>query len=166
MLVFFFSSFFVFQVLLGKEKRGEGTDFGMLLVGPLDLLEAHVYCGETDGIDGLVGAGLEGVAGGACGAAGGNEIVATGAGFGDVGFGFFVYVLGDGLDAVGVVVGELGIGCDVGERVDAAVGYANCAEFDGFGFGVGKRAVDDLCAISLEFSEDGRGKVSAVLEEG
>ena len=87
----------------------------------MDDAKAVLRCAAANGIDCLVAAGFVGVA---CfsGGATGVDQVATAAGLGVVVFGLEVDFLAVGLDAVGVVSGELEIRFCLGFGIDAGVG--------------------------------------------
>jgi hypothetical protein len=100
-------------------KGGVCTYAGEFGVCALHELEAVLGSEGACSVDGLVCAGVVGV-GGSEKAALIDEVVAS-AFFGEVGFGFEVFVFRDGLEAVGVVEGVFGVERSFDLGVDAAV---------------------------------------------
>lgn len=129
--------------------------------GALHDVEAKVGGRDANLVDGRVEAGFQRVPEGPGGAAG-LDHVATAAGLGDVVGGLLVDFLGDGLDAVRVVVGKLGVEAALDVGVDAGVLQADGAELELLGLGIAEGAIGDAVVLALKVGKDGRGKVAAV----
>ena len=93
-----------------------------------------------------------------------DQVIAA-TGLGQVGLGLLVDLLGDDLDPVCVIEGELGVEGGLGLDIDASVCDSDGTEGEGLCFLVADAAVGDAFVLVFEVGEDSGCPEASVLQD-